>query len=38
MIERALRLGIQEDHIGWLKQVYTYDGTDEFFKTSKLLD
>ena len=35
MIERALRLGIQEDHIGWLKQVYTYDGTDEFLETYK---
>lgn len=32
-IERALRLGIENDKIDWLKQVYTYDGSDEFIET-----
>lgn len=30
MIERAISLGIDVDGIGWLKQLYTYDGTDQF--------
>jgi len=35
MIERALRLGIQEDGIDWLKEVYTYDGSEQFLDTYK---
>ncbi len=30
MIERAITLGIEEDKIGWLKALYSYDGTDGF--------
>ena len=27
MIERAISLGIEEDKIGWLKTLYSYDGS-----------
>jgi HD superfamily phosphohydrolase len=30
MIERAISLGIEEDKIGWLKALYSFDGTNEF--------
>jgi uncharacterized protein len=30
MIQRAIFLGIEEDKIGWLRALYSYDGTDEF--------
>ena len=32
MIERAISVGIEQDKIGWLKVLYTYDGTDTFIK------
>jgi HD superfamily phosphohydrolase len=30
MIARAISLGIEEDKIGWLRKLYSYDGTNEF--------
>ncbi len=30
MIERAISLGIEQDKIGWLRALYSYDGTDKF--------
>ncbi len=30
MIERAISLGIEEDKIGWLRDLYGYDGTNAF--------
>ncbi|HUY14338.1 MAG TPA: HD domain-containing protein [Terriglobia bacterium] len=30
MIARAIDLGIEEDKIGWLKKLYSYDGSDEY--------
>ena len=32
MIARAISLGIEEDKIGWLRSLYSYDGTNEFVK------
>jgi len=32
MIERAISVGIEQDKIGWLKTLYSYDGTDAFIK------
>jgi HD superfamily phosphohydrolase len=32
MIERAILLGIEEDKIGWLKAIYSYDGTTDFVR------
>jgi HD superfamily phosphohydrolase len=32
MIERAIGLGIEEDKIGWLKALYSYDGSVEFLQ------
>lgn len=30
MIERAISLGIEQDGIGWLKDLYSYDGSDDY--------
>ena len=32
MIERAISVGIEQDKIGWLKALYSYDGSDAFIK------
>lgn len=32
MIVRALELGIEKDDLGWLKDLYTYDGSEEFIE------
>ncbi len=32
MIERAIFLGIEKDGIGWLRDLYAYDGTEEYLK------
>jgi len=32
MIERAICLGIEEDNIGWLRSLYSYNGTAEFIE------
>jgi HD superfamily phosphohydrolase len=32
MIQRAIGLGINEDKIGWLKTLYSYDGTPEYIE------
>ena len=30
MISRAITIGIEEDKIGWLRDLYSYDGTNDF--------
>src|SRR3989338_9561137 len=32
MIARAIDLGIEEDKISWLKNLYSYDGSDEYIQ------
>jgi len=32
MIERAIFLGIEQDNIGWLRALYSYDGTNDFIQ------
>ena len=32
MIARAIDLGIEEDKIGWLKSLYSYDGSEDYIK------
>jgi uncharacterized protein len=32
MVERAIFLGIDKDGISWLRDLYTYDGTDKFIE------
>lgn len=32
MITRALEIGIEVDQIGWMKDLYSYDGTDAYIK------
>ena len=35
MIDRAIRLGIEEDGIEWLKRAFTWDGSPEFLEAYK---